>query len=101
MIIKTVLAETLKEPDIVKTIGEMKIFGDKGVNDIFNWSIGIGGTIALGIIIFGGVLYITSAGNGSRQDNAKEWIWAAVCGLILLAAGYIILNTVNPAILGE
>jgi len=55
----------------------------------------------LGIIIYGGVMYISSAGNASRQEDAKEWIKAAVYGLILLAAGYLILNTVNPAILGH
>lgn len=95
---KAVLAET---PDLVKAITDSSVFGGKSVNDIFTWTLGIGGVAALGVIIFGGVMYITSAGNASRQEDAKEWIKAAIYGLILLAAGYLILNTINPAILGN
>jgi len=86
--------------NLADTLTKTGIFGSMSFNDIFQWALGIGGIIALGIIIFGGVMYIASAGNISRQADAKEWIKAAVYGLILLAVGYLILNTINPAILG-
>jgi len=96
--IKTVLAVE-NSPDLVKAISNIDFGGGFTLNGIFGWALGIGGVAALGVIIFGGVMYIASAGNVSRQGDAKEWIKAAVYGLILLAAGYLILNTLNPAIL--
>lgn len=95
----TALAQTT--PNLVQGITETSILGGMSINDIFTWALGIGGMVALGVIIFGGVMYIASADNVSRQGDAKEWIKAAIYGLILLAAGYLILNTVNPAILGR
>ncbi|MBI1838829.1 MAG: hypothetical protein HYR95_00810 [Candidatus Colwellbacteria bacterium] len=96
--INVVLAEE-KAPDLVKAISGIDLGGGFSINNIFGWAIGIGGIAALGIIIFGGILYIASAGNSSKQEDAKDWIKAAVYGLLLLAAGYLILNTVNPRIL--
>lgn len=98
---KAALAQTQQSPDLVKSITDSSVFGGMSVNNIFTWALGIGGVAALGVIIFGGVMYIASAGNASRQDDAKEWIKAAIYGLVLLAAGYLILNTINPAILGS
>jgi len=87
--------------DLTTALADKLTFFGFSVNNIFGWALGIGGTVALGIIIFGGVMYIASAGNVSRQADAKEWIKAAIYGLILLAIGYIILYTINPAILGR
>jgi len=70
-------------------------------NNILNWAIGIGGVIALGVIVYGGILYTASAGNSSVKGEAKEWIKAAVYGLLLLIGAYLILNTINPTILGR
>lgn len=87
--------------DLVKEISKIDFGGGFNINNIFTWSLGIGGMASLGIIIFGGILYITSAGNTSRQGEAKEWIKASILGLILLAAGYLILYVINPWILSK
>jgi len=71
------------------------------MNNMFSWAIGIGGSLALGIIIYGGVLWIYSAGNPSIQKESKEWIQAAIYGLALLLGAYMIVNIINPAILGH
>ncbi len=81
-------------------VGQLTIFGIN-VNNIFNWALGIGGLLALGIIIYGGILWTTAGGNESRIGDAKEWIKSAVFGLLLLFAGYLILNTINPALVGN
>lgn len=39
---------------------------------------------------------MASAGNPSGQSDAKEWIEAALLGLLLLVGAYFILNVVNP-----
>jgi len=69
--------------------------------NIFTWALGFGGIVALGVIIYGGILYISSAGNASKQTDAKEWIMSAIYGLLLLLAGFMILFTINPAIVGR
>ena len=96
--IKTASAQSL---NLVQSLSGTGILGGMSINDIFTWAIGIGGGVALAIMIFGGVMYIASAGNSSRQGDAKDRIKAAIYGLILLAVGYLILNTINPAILGR
>jgi ABC-type nickel/cobalt efflux system permease component RcnA len=70
-----------------------------GFSGIFIWAVGIGAILAVGVIIYGGVLYIISAGNPATQKEAKEWIKAAIYGLLLLLGAWLILNTINPTIL--
>lgn len=68
------------------------------VNTFYQFSLLIAGVLAFGAVVFGGVKYLTSAGNPSGQSDGKEWIKGALIGLALLAAAYIILDIVNPAI---
>ncbi len=71
------------------------------VNDIYNKSLGIGGLLALAIIVYGGLLHILSGANIVAQKEAKEWILAAIYGLIILALAYFILNNINPCLVGK
>ena len=66
------------------------------VNSFYQFALMIGGLLAFGAIVFGGVKYMASAGNPSSQSEAKEWIESALLGLLLLVGAYLILNTVNP-----
>src|SRR3972149_1919706 len=68
------------------------------IANFYQWALGIGGLVALGIIVFGGILYTVSAGNASKQDDAKQWITGALIGLLLLFGSYLILNTINPGL---
>lgn len=70
-----------------------------GFGGIFTWAVSIGGLLALGMIIYSGILYILSAGKTSLRKDALEHIVDAVVGLIILLSSYLILNTINPAIL--
>lgn len=63
---------------------------------IFRWSLLIAGTLATVIIIFGGLIYMTSGGNAQRTKDAKERMAHALLGLILLLASYTILYVINP-----
>ena len=101
MFINSVLAAESSGTKIINSISNVDIFGGFSLNNIFDWAIGIGGALALGIFIYAGVLYIASAGNDSKQKDAKDWIWAAVYGLLLLAGGWLMLNILNPSILGR
>lgn len=66
------------------------------IKTIYNFGIGIAGLLAMAQIVFGGVQYTVSAGDPSKQSDAKDRIWSAITGLILLLASYLILNTINP-----
>jgi cytochrome bd-type quinol oxidase subunit 2 len=69
------------------------------IANFYQFALMIAGILAFGVIVFGGILYMSSPGNPSGQSNAKEWIWGALMGLLLLAAAYLILNVVNPQLL--
>ncbi|GEM_PF-6833535 len=79
---------------------DLSVLG-KGVNDIYNKSLGIGGLLALAIIVYGGLLHILSGANIVQRKEAQEWIKAAIYGLILLALAYFILNNINPCLVGR
>jgi hypothetical protein len=66
------------------------------VAGFYNFALMIGGVLAFGAIVWGGILYASSAGNSGKQSEGKEWIKSALLGLLLLAGAYLILYTVNP-----
>lgn len=63
---------------------------------IFKFALGAAGAVAFGIIVFGGIKYISSAGNPGAQGDAKQWIQGAILGLLLLLGSVLILTTINP-----
>jgi hypothetical protein len=64
----------------------------------YNFALAIGAVIAFGVIVWGGVQYALAAGNPSRQSDARDRIWQALIGLVLLAGSYLVLYTINPAL---
>jgi hypothetical protein len=68
------------------------------INGFYNLALMLGGVLAFGAVVYGGVLYAASAGNASKQSEGKEWIWAALTGLLLLAGAWLVLNTINPTL---
>jgi|GEM_PF-595321 len=44
--------------------------------------------IVFGFLIFGGIEYITSGGEKSKTESARNKITAAIVGLVILAASY-------------
>lgn len=69
------------------------------IANFYIFSLIIGGILAFGVIVYGGVRYMASAGNPSGQGDAKEWIEAALLGLLLLVGVYFILDVINPQLL--
>lgn len=73
--------------------------GSGGISGIFGWAIGVGGLVAFGIIVYGGILYISSGISPSKKAEGMAWIKAAIFGLLLLMGGYLLLYTINPNLL--
>jgi hypothetical protein len=63
----------------------------------YRWSIGAAAVVAAVMLMVGGLQYLTSAA-GSSVSAAKERISNAVVGLAIAAFAYLILSTVNPAL---
>jgi len=66
------------------------------VRYFYEWGLFIGGLAVFISLLIGGFLYLTSIGNPSRMTEAKDRIFSALIGLILLFSIYLILNTINP-----
>jgi hypothetical protein len=63
---------------------------------IFTFSIVIIGLVAFGSLILGGTRYITSAGDPTKMQDAKEQIFSAILGVVILLSAYLILYNINP-----
>lgn len=66
--------------------------------NMFYLGIAIAGVLAVIMLMWGGVEYMTSEAVTSKE-NAKSRIWAAFLGLLLVLGSWIILYTINPQIL--
>lgn len=72
-----------------------------GFSNILNFGLQLGLAIAFVTCVYAGFLYITSGGNPSKQKEAKEWLKAAVIGILIIAGGMIIINTLNPSLVSN
>ncbi len=65
------------------------------ISYLFKFSIALAAFLAVVMIIIGGFQYVTSDIPGMK-GNAKEKIWNAVWGLVMVFASYLILYTIDP-----
>jgi hypothetical protein len=64
------------------------------VDQIYIWSVSLGGVLAFGIIVYSGILWIVSAGNQEKIKDARDRIVQATFGLGLLLLAVVILNSI-------
>jgi|GEM_PF-4021713 len=69
------------------------------ISEIYTFGIGAGAFLAVVMIMWGGFLYITASGMSAQAEKGKHAIQMAFLGLIILFTSYIMLQTINPAIL--
>tara|TARA_B100000315_G_C14483423_1_gene544018 strand:+ start:308 stop:757 length:450 start_codon:yes stop_codon:yes gene_type:complete len=83
--------------------GGFDINACQDINDLVAWAyyaiITISGLAAFFMIVTGGFQYLTSAGNPTSMGDAKDRIFNAVLGLILIFTSYLILQVINPDLL--
>jgi len=63
--------------------------------------LGISGAIALFMMVWGGIVWMTSNGNADRLKRGKDTILWAILGLVIIFLSYIIINFVFTLIGGE
>ncbi|GEM_PF-6420845 len=62
---------------------------------VYRYMIGLAGTAAVIMIVYGGFLYLLGSSTGSVSEG-KKIIQDAIIGLLLVLGSYTILSTVNP-----
>lgn len=70
-------------------------------NTIVNFFLYFLGFIATIMIIYGGILYVTSAGNDENVGKAKKILMYSVAGIIIILLSFAIVNTVIGAGVGD
>jgi hypothetical protein len=66
---------------------------------LLTWGLGIGGGIAFVLIVYAGLMIMTSSGNPQRLQAGKELLSSAVAGLLLMAFSVFILRLIGVDIL--
>lgn len=77
---------------------EVSSFGEY-IQIWYNFVVGAVGIMATVIIMWGGFKWLTSRGNSAAISDAKDRIWSAIIGLILVFLSYNILYILNRDLL--
>ena len=77
----------------------MQSVSDPGeyISLLFVFGLGLVGFLAVAAIVVGGIMYMTGSTVG-KVDRAKQIIWGAVSGLVLLLCSYLLLFTIDPTL---
>ena len=66
------------------------------IKAFYSWGLSIIGVIAVLMLMAGGLMWLTSAGDSGKVENAKKMISGSLFGSLLLVGAYFFLNTINP-----
>jgi hypothetical protein len=69
------------------------------VGILYQYLVGIAGIIAVAMIMYGGMKWIFAGGDSGKITQSKEVISHAIIGLVLALGSFVILNTINPALI--
>ncbi|MDB5179836.1 MAG: hypothetical protein JWN12_468 [Candidatus Saccharibacteria bacterium] len=76
------------------TVNIPNLTGEQVLHNGLNIAYFLAGTIAVIVIIIGGIMYVTAAGNSGNITKAKNMLLYAVVGLVIVIAAYAITNYV-------
>lgn len=97
---KPTSAPNPNNPRIYTAIGCIPVTGTQEFTAwILRWAIGVGGGIALLLIIVASFQIITSSGNPEKVQAGKELLTSAIAGLIMLIFSVFILKVIGVDIL--
>ncbi len=68
------------------------------INSMINWLLGISTGLAVLFLVYGGVQYVTAAGDDSQTGDAKKIITYAILGLIVIGMSFVIVKAVSSVI---
>jgi len=85
----------LLEPSVVGAEESSRVQFGEYMSTLFTTFISVAATLAVLMIVIGGIQYITSFSIG-KKEQGKERIVNAIFGLLLAVSAYLILRTINP-----
>ena len=91
-------AATMKGPDeLINSPTANKGIDDvtKAIVNIRNWFAGIFVILAVGIILIGAFMYMTSGGDATKTTKARGWIIGGIIGIIIAAFAFGIFTFVS------
>lgn len=88
------------KPGVFTPFGCIEATPQLFVTKILQIAIGISGGIAFLMIVYGGFVTMTSAGNPEQLTNGKEIITSAIAGLLMIIFSVVILKIIGVDILG-
>ncbi len=68
---------------------------NKLVGNTLAWVLSVAGSVALVMLIIGGIMYITASGDEQRINTAKKIVTWTILGLALVLVSYSIMVVVN------
>jgi len=93
-----VLKANKTSADTIQVIVNNPIFTDdfdKLVGNILQWVLSVAGSVALIMLVVGGISYIVSSGDEQRITSSKKIIKWAILGLMLILVSYSIIVVLN------
>lgn len=82
------LINTATQQAITQTTGLGTTAPTSVVTSIVSWMLGILAVIAVVLVIFAGIQWMTSGGNEEKVTAAKNLLRAALIGLVIILAAY-------------
>ncbi len=73
---------------------------DNAVLNLTNWILGFVAMIAVLAVVWGGVMYIASAGDETKATTGKRVVTYALIGLVIAGIAYALVNVIVTDILG-
>jgi hypothetical protein len=64
------------------------------IKTILNFFLGFLGLLAVIMIIFGGMLYVSAAGDQGKIDKGKKILMYAIMGIVIILLSFAIVNTI-------
>lgn len=84
------------DPNIGTTLGLGTVDLKTSVIKLVQFVLGLMGLIAVVLIIYGGIIWMTAAGNEQRVEKAKQIITSAAIGLVVIILSWaIVIFVVN------
>lgn len=82
------------------SLGGKREFTDVGdyIKTVYNYALSIAAILAVIMIIVAGTQWVMSGGNSEQITSARKRIVGSIVGLLIAYLSYVILNTINPAL---
>ncbi len=65
------------------------------VENVLDWVLGIAGSVALLMLIAGGIMYATAAGSEEKLKAAKKTILYAIIGVVIVILSYSMIKVLH------